>query len=131
MTTDLNERYGTGRRSRTDRRLAWILAAAIGALVLFFVWNALFVSNTSSISVRDISHTIEGSDSATLTFGVTAPVNSEVQCAIEALSKTYAPMGYAVVDVPATGSPERVFTKTLLTVNEATTITASSCWIVA
>ena len=55
-TQRLEDRYGTGRRRRLDRRFAWIVAIALllaGLLFLLFSgWQ-----NGSQVEVQDIGHT--------------------------------------------------------------------------
>lgn len=126
--SDLDERYGRGQRRRIDRRIAWTLAIALlaaGAIVL----TLLVVASTRTVEFRDLAYEVLDDRSVDIDFEVTAPPGSEVACAIEALSPSYAQVGWKIIELPASDVRTRQFSETLVTVSPATTGYVKSCWL--
>lgn len=124
------DRYGKTRKKRLD---LWIGSIFAGLLVLggiaFLAFGGL-PTNETSIEFRDIAHNIDDSDTrASLTFEVTAPVQHEVVCQVEALNPSYAVVGSRLVELPKSDDRTRSVTQEVRTHNRATTITVKDCWI--
>lgn len=126
----LDERYGRTRQRGLDRRLGWGLAAvalALGLAVLIFGgWQT-----TSSIEFRDLSYDVVDARTVRMDFEVTAPPGAPVACALEALSPSYATVGWRILELPAAEQRTRRFSETLVTSYEATTGALRSCWVLS
>lgn len=125
----LEDRYGTGRSRRFDRRFAWgtagLLVAAGIAFLVFSGWQ-----NQNRVSVQDIGYTKENDLVLNVKFEVSAPANTPVACAVEALNKAKATVGWKIVELPVTDALTHTVTTRLVTTNPATAATARACWIV-
>lgn len=124
----LEDRYGSGRRNRFDRRFAWsaagiLVAAGIGFLV-FSGWQ-----NQNQISFQDIGHTVRDDGSVDAKFEVSAPANTPVACAVEALNKAKATVGWKVVELPVTEERTHVVTTNVVTTNPSTAVSTRTCWV--
>lgn len=125
----LEDRYGTGRSRRFDRRFAWgaagLLVAAGIAFLVFSGWQ-----NQNRVSVQDIGYTKDNDLVLNVKFEVSAPANTPVACAVEALNKAKATVGWKIVELPVTDALTHTVTTRLVTTNPATAATARACWIV-
>lgn len=124
----LEDRYGTGRKRRFDRGFAW---SAVGVLVLAGVGFLLFSGwqTTNQVSAQDIGYTKTGELTLDMKFEVTAPAQTPVACAVEALNTSKATVGWTVVELPVTDQRTYVVTTPLHTTTPATAVTAKECWI--
>jgi hypothetical protein len=126
--SELDDRYGRGRRRRIDRRLGWGVAGALLvaglAFLLFGGWQT-----GSTIEFRDLAYSVVDERTVEVDFEVTAPPGSDVVCALEALSESYSQIGWKVHELPASDQRTRRFTDTLVTTGPATTGIVKSCWI--
>lgn len=123
------QRYGLQKRKWVDQRIGWISGILIvAAAVAVFCFSGFNPSN-SDISVRDISHAIEGEQSAKLVYELNVTPGKRASCVIKALTKSHGIAGYHVVQIPASDQRTRILTQTLVTVAPATTITAEQCRI--
>ena len=123
----LDERYGRSRQRGIDRRLGWGLvgiALAIGIAVLAFGgWQ-----KTNTVESKVVHYTVQGPRAVTIEYQVSAPTQTRVACALEALSKSYATVGWKVFELPPSDQRTRNLSETLITTYEATTGTVRSCW---
>ncbi len=126
---NLDERYGTGRRRRLDRRFAWgagaLLLIAGVAFLLFSGWQ-----DTSRLAVQDIGFQAHDERSLDVRFEVSAPPETPVACAVEALNASKATVGWKVVELPISEQRTHTVTTRLVTTNPATAAHAKECWIV-
>lgn len=125
----LEDRYGSGRRNRFDKRFAWsaagvLVAAGIG-FVLFSGWQ-----NTNQVSAQDIGFTQQDDGSLAVKFEVSAPPHTPVACAVEALNTSKATVGWKVVELPDAEVRTHTVTASLITTTPATAATVRTCWVV-
>lgn len=106
-----------------------MLGATITVVVVgWFGWmtvaNALesVDSDTTGFQVVD-EHVVN------LSFQVTAPVDREVACALEAQDEQHGIVGWKIVILPPSAEHTRAFTQTIPTVAEATTGLINACWV--
>jgi len=125
----LDERYGRTRQRGIDRRLAWTLgglAVLAGLAVLIFGgWQ-----RSSTVESRILHYRVMDARAVTVDFEVTAEPDAPVACALEALSPSFATVGWKIVELPQDQQRTRRFSETLLTTHGATTGTIRSCWVV-
>ncbi|GAA1595211.1 DUF4307 domain-containing protein [Leucobacter chromiireducens] len=128
-TQRLEDRYGTGKRRSFDRRFAWgaaglLVAAGLGFL-LFSGWQ-----NSNQVSAQDIGYTHESELVVNAKFEVSAPPQTPVACAVEALNTSKATVGWKIVELPLTDQRTHTVTTRLVTTNPATAVTTRACWVV-
>ena len=125
----LEDRYGSGRRKSFDRRFGW---AAAGLLVVAGIGYLLFSGwqDANRVTVQDIGHTVNDNGSVDVKFEVTSLPNTPVACAVEALNKAKATVGWKVVELPVTDAQTHTITANVITTNPATAATARACWVV-
>jgi len=125
----LEERYGSGKRQRFDRRFAWlaVVALLIAGLAYLFLsgWQ-----ESGQVQSQDIGFDKQSDREVSVKFTVTAPVGARVACAVEALSVSKAVVGWRIVEVPVSDRYSHTVTTKLLTTTPATAAHARECWIV-
>ena len=128
QAASLEDRYGTGRSRRLDKRIGYVagglLVAGGIAFLAFSGWN-----DSSKLEFRDLAHSMPDDRTVTVTFEVTAPPETPVLCAVEALNVSYATVGWKITELPASSERTRTVTESLVTTNPATTGTVNHCWI--
>lgn len=125
----IDDRYGRSRQRGIDTRIGWALAgAAVLAGLIFLAFGGW--QETSRVEYRDLAYSVEGQREVRVDFEVTAPAGAPVACTIEALSPSYATVGWKVIELEPSDTRTRRFSETLVTTYEATTGVVRSCWIV-
>lgn len=128
-THDLDDRYGTRRKGRFDRRFAWAVAVL---MVLggagYLIWSGW--EQTSQIEAQDIGFTAAGDFEGTVKFMVSGPAETPIACAIEALSPSKATVGWKVILVPASAERSHTVTTRIFTTTTATAGYVKECWAV-
>lgn len=124
----LDDRYGTGRRRRFDRRFAWgagiALVLAGVAFLLLSGWQ-----QGNLVRVQDIGFEKRGELAADVKFTVSGPPGARMACAVEALSTSKATVGWNVIEIPVSASGDHTVTTRLLTTGPLTAASARECWI--
>lgn len=128
--TSLDERYGRTRHRGVDAKVGWTLAGigiAIGlAVLLFGGWQ-----NNNTVEGKVQHYNVASDRSVQLDFQVSAPKDTEIACALEALSESKATVGWKVVVLPPSQYLSRDMSETIETTYRATTGTVRSCWVTA
>lgn len=125
----LEERYGTARRGRIDRRLGWGIAGALVVAGIGFLFFSEW-ETANRVDFQDIGYAEAGENSVDFTFDVSGPAPSEVACAVEVLNTSKGTVGWKVVEIPVTDTgTQRVTTNVVLT-GAPTAATVRSCWVV-
>lgn len=126
----LDERYGRGRRRSFDRRLAWV---AGGVLVLAGVAFLLFADwqRGNDLEFRDLDYSVIDERTVMVDVQVTTPASTEAICVIEALSESYATVGWKLVELPASEQRTKRFKTNVVTTSPATTGSVRECWLIA
>lgn len=124
----LQDRYGKKSKRLIDTRVAWAGASGLiiaGLIFLFFGgWN-----QTSTVETRDISYDVVSDTAVVVKTQVSAPSNTRVNCAFEALSTSYAVVGYKVVELPPSEKRTRILAVDMVTTTPATTGAVRDCWV--
>ncbi len=128
-TTELlDSRYGRGKQRGIDRKFAWITAGTLVVAGLLFVlfsgWHL-----TSDLEYKDLAYEVVDDRTVQVDAQVTAPESSTVLCAVEAMSTSYAVVGWKIVELPAGQDRIRRFETTMVTTSPATTGTVRECWV--
>lgn len=128
-TTELlDSRYGRGKQRGIDRKFAWITAGTLVVAGLLFVlfsgWHL-----TSDLEYKDLAYEVVDDRTVQVDAQVTAPESSTVLCAVEAMSTSYAVVGWKIVELPAGQDRTRRFETTMVTTSPATTGTVRECWV--
>jgi hypothetical protein len=126
--TMLDERYG---RTGTARR-RWIGWGVVGLIAVagaaWLVWVTLGNSATS-VDAADTGFTIDGPQSTTISFQLTANPGSPITCVLEADDEQHGIVGWRVVSYPPSDAHTRAFTERIPTVALATTGLVNACWV--
>lgn len=125
--TLLDERYGRGRTRAFDKRFGWVAAGALMlggvAFLVFGGWQ-----QTSGIESKVLDYSVMDGRTVQVEVQVTIPAGADAICAIEALSESYATVGWRLVELPRGDERTRRFTTTVVTTSPATTGTVRECW---
>lgn len=123
----LDDRYGRGQQRGIDRRIGWaigIVAVLAGlTFLLFGGWQ-----QGTDIDARISHYEVIDDQTVKLNFDVTAPPTQPVACAIEALSPSFATVGWKVIELPRSEQRTRSLSETMVTTSPATTATVRECW---
>jgi len=125
---DIDARYGRSRNRSVDRVLVF---GTIGLVIVGVIVWALFGGwggNAVAVSHNDIGFTIDGED-VSLTYQVSAPPGSEVSCALESMSESFASVAWKVVTLEPSEQRTRVFTDTMRAIREPNSAYVVRCWI--
>lgn len=127
---DLDTRYGrTGTSSRRD---LWVgVSVASIALVLGLLWLVFvaFSGDDTQLQSTDIGYEIVDENTVTIDWGVTAPANADVSCALQALNAGRGIVGWRIVELPASSDRVRQFSETLTTTEPAVNGLIYRCWL--
>lgn len=125
---ELADRYGRSRSRKIDRRVAWItigIALAVGVWVLFFGnWK-----EGTELEFRDLNYSVVDDRTVQIDFEVTAPPQSEIVCALEALSPSFSQLGWKIIEVPVSDKRTQRMSETVITTARATTGHVKLCWL--
>lgn len=129
-TTELDARYGRGRRDTGRTRLLAIVAAAVGVVVVvaWVVWGGL-LGPDASLESRDLGYQIVDDSLVRVEFEVTADAGSPVACAVQALNESFTVVGWKVVELPASDQRTRSFTEDVRTTELAVSGLIYRCWL--
>lgn len=119
-------RYGPA--ARPGRRPAWVLPAAIVAVIAVpvGVWIGIGVLR-EPVQWSTVGFDVTGNDNVDLTFQVTRDVGETVQCHVHALSTSYAEVGVRTFVVPPADERTQRVTESIPTAEEATTAEVLGC----
>lgn len=127
-TDALDARYGRGRQRGIDKRVGWVVASIAVIAGLVFVFFGGWQQGTS-VEHRTLSYSVESDTLVQVRYEVTAPAQSDVVCIVEALSPSYATVGWKLVELEPSNDRTRRFRETMVTTSPATTGTVRSCWV--
>ena len=108
--------------------LKWWIVGALGitAGVALVVWFAL-ASTVGLPSWQTWSYKVVDDRTVTVTFEVTRPGGQPLTCTIEAMDRTFAPVGQLAYAVPQTPTETSRHTATVRTTNRAVTGEVKTC----
>ena len=130
MSSALDARYG---RTPTRRRLTrwWAIGVAIVValvVVLWVAWVGLFAP-AATIDSRTAGYTLVSDSEVEVEYEVTVEPGTAVACAVEALNKKYAVIGWKIVDLPPSEQRTRALTDLVRTSEPAVTGLIYRCWL--
>lgn len=124
----LDERYGRGRKRHLDKRIGWVTGGVLVlggiAFLLFGGWQ-----QGSDLEYKDLNYAVIDERTVSVDAQVTGPSDASVICVFEALSSSFATVGWKLVELPAGDKRTRQLTTTIVTSSPATTGTVRECWI--
>ena len=126
-TAHLEQRYGRKRRRRFDRVFAWIIIALLGAGVVWSFTAGGFNFADNDIDVESLGHKIINEREASLNVPIERAARSPPRARLKPSRNRMPRSGYKIIEIPASDDQTCTFTAELITVGEATTITAE-CW---
>jgi hypothetical protein len=123
--TVYESRYGISRRR--DHRVVWALGAAL--VLLFAGWAVWAFGSDRSFGLEWVAfESTTGGTVADVTWNVTAPVGTEVTCAIRTVAPSMSTNGWRVVDLPASVASTTTYRESVRAVGETRGIEVYSCW---
>jgi hypothetical protein len=127
---DLDARYGrTPARSARMRFIAIAAAAGVAVVVIaWVVWVGL-LGPSASLETKDVGYVALTDDSAEVRWQLTAPADTDVSCALKAVSEKHAIVGWLIVDVPASSETTRILRATLRTSESIVSGSVYRCWL--
>lgn len=134
QSTQLNSRYGrTAARSRRSRIIAIAAGAAVVvAVVSWVIWVGLF-SPGASLDSRDLGYSEiageNGGEAIEVRYEVTTDAGASVSCALQALSRDFAIVGWKVIELPPSDTRTRQFREVVRTSEPAVTGVIYRCWL--
>lgn len=126
----LANRYGRAPGAQ-HRRRRWIIVASAAFVGLFALWLILInnVGASGDINATDTAYSIIDDHHVNVSFDVTSAKVEPIACALQALNKSFAVVGWKVVEIPASKERTRSFTETVRTTQKSTTGLISRCWL--
>jgi hypothetical protein len=125
---EIDARYGRTRNRNVDRLLVF---GTIGLVIVGVIVWALFGGwggNAVSVTHTDIGFTLD-EENVSLTYQVSAPPGSEVSCALESMSESFASVAWKVVTLEPSEQRTRVFTESMRAIREPNSAYVVHCWI--
>ena len=124
----IDQRYGRKLSPRGRRRALVILITALGVLTIaWFVWANPIDVGPQAVS-RDTGFRLT-EDRVTVMFDVSITPGATGACAVQALDKSFAVVGWKVVTYGAVSEETRSEEVTLRVTSPAVTGLVSSCWL--
>jgi HAMP domain-containing protein len=127
---DLAARYGrTPARAARTRLVA--IAVAIGVAVVVIAWVVWvgLLGPSASLETKDVGYLAHSDDSGEVRWQLTAPADTPVSCALQAVSEKHAVVGWLVVEVPPSPETTRVLRATLRTSEPTVSGSVYRCWL--
>ncbi|PZF65811.1 hypothetical protein DEJ33_08680 [Curtobacterium sp. MCPF17_047] len=128
--TSLDDRYG---RSADTRRRGKLLAVviAVAIAVVFAVWViwAGPGQTTHGLDTDDVGYEVLSDHSVVVHTQVAVDPGTRVECAVQALDKSYTIVGWRVVTLPAEEQRDRSISTQVNTTTRAVTGLIHSCWV--
>lgn len=122
-------RYGPEPTARSVRRgrLGLVAAGVLG--VALVIWVGLNMAG-QPVSWKDVGFHVEDARAIEVTFEVTKPKESTVECTVTALSESYGQVGVRTIEVGPADSATRRVTATVQTTELAVSGTVEPCELV-
>jgi len=130
--SDLDARYGRTPARATRTRLVAI-AAAVGVALVVIAWVSWvgLLGPSASLETKDVGYLAHSDTSGEVRWQLTAPADTEVSCAIKAVSEKHAVVGWRVIEVPASSETTRILRETLRTSEPTVSGSVYRCWLTA
>ena len=124
----IDQRYGRKLSPRGRRRALAILISALCVLtVAWFIWANPIDAGPQAVA-QDTGFVLEG-DQVTVMFDVSITPGSAGACAVQALDKSFAVVGWKVVTFSPVSELTRSEEVTMRVTSPAVTGLVSSCWL--
>lgn len=123
----LNDRYGR-RRARAPRWVVILGIVVAVAIIGWFGWMTV-ANSLESVDADATGFTVVDDRTVSLSFQITAPLDREVACILEAQDEEHGIVGWRVLVIPPSSEHTRAFAETIPTTAAATTGLINSCWV--
>jgi hypothetical protein len=123
-------RYGRTPDAQKRQKVIGI-TGAIGVAVVLVAWIAWAgpLRASSQFQARDLGFSIVDERNIVVQFEITVTPNTQMECAVQALSAEYGIVGWRVVDIPPSSQRTRVFEQPLRTSDMPVTGLLYRCWV--
>lgn len=123
----LDDRYGR-RRGGPSRWVIVLGLAIVVAVIGWFGWMTVATS-LESVDADTTGFAVVDDGTVSLSFQITAPLEREVACILEAQDEEHGIVGWRVLVIPPSSEHTRAFVETIPTTAAATTGLINSCWV--
>ena len=123
--TDLDARYGRGRRSRRPLIIA-VVAVVAAAGLAWLAWAAIIGSNPP-VTSRLLRFEVTSATSAKATIQVDRTKSVEANCRLQAKSADFSIVGELTLTIPADSPRHQTLPATLTTQRSATSVVLIGC----
>lgn len=125
-SNSLANRYGRTQSGRPRNLRVWgIIALIISILVV--LWFTISATK-DSLDYADVGFSMKNEQEASVRFKLTKDPAREAVCTLDALSDTYATVGYTTVLVPKSTDSTLYYEADVRTDSPATTVVVDTCW---
>ncbi|WP_110589443.1 DUF4307 domain-containing protein [Microbacterium suaedae] len=127
MTTpeQLADRYGRARRGAL--RGWWILVGMVAVAIVGIASWMVISTSAAEVDVDDLGYEVTSERAVEVSFRVTSASGTAVVCILEALDESFGVVGWEIVELPPSDSIAADHTRTIRTVDTATTGYVNSC----
>jgi len=119
----LDDRYGRTRRRRTP----WIIAIAIGVLLVGAYGWMTVASQMSAVDADDLGFELVDEHTVDVRFQITGAQGKDVVCVLEALDEEFGVVGWKIVEIDAVEEHAQALSARVPTVAAATTGLVNTC----
>ena len=123
----LDDRYGR-RRGGPSRWVIVLGLAIVVAVIGWFGWMTVATS-LESVDADTTGFAVVDDGTVSLSFQITAPLEREVACILEAQDEEHGIVGWRGLVIPPSSEHTRAFVETIPTTAAATTGLINSCWV--
>ena len=123
----LDDRYGR-RRGGPSRWVIVLGLAIVVAVIGWFGWMTVATS-LESVDADTTGFAVVDDGTVSLSFQITAPLEREVACILEAQDEEHGIVGWRVLVIPPSSEHTCAFVETIPTTAAATTGLINSCWV--
>jgi hypothetical protein len=123
-------RYGeTPRSKRRNKSIGVITAVGFSSVLGLWLWWGGVLETPAQLGTRELGYVVVSDREVEVTFEITTPPGTSVNCAVQALNATYGIVGWKILEIPPAEQWTRTFSESLRTSETAVTGLLYECWL--